>query len=222
MLFRNAEHVYQSDRLLQLPWLIHGFGTRLSDNWPGEYTRAKQVHSDVIFTADEPAAPAILGEGDALVTSTAGRMIGVRTADCVPILLVDPAKRAVAAVHAGWRGTVQNIVGKTINHLRQEYGTNPSDVLAVIGPSIGECCYEVGPEVAEQFAQLLPDRADPRHLNLEEANRRQLAAAGLRNEAIELGSLCTRCREDLHSWRRDKEASGRMVAAIGIRNGVSL
>jgi polyphenol oxidase len=217
LLFRNAEHVYQSDRLLQFSWLIHGFGTRLSERWPGKYTRAKQVHSDIVFAADQPNPPAILGEGDAVITRTPGHVIGVRTADCVPILLVDPAHRAVAAVHAGWRGTVQNIVGKTVERMREEYGTRAGDLLAVIGPCIGECCYEVGPEVAAQFDQLLPDRADPRHLNLEEANRRELVAAGVPSEAIEPGSLCTKCGEEFHSWRRDKEASGRMVAAIGIR-----
>jgi YfiH family protein len=217
LLFRNADNVYQSERLLEYPWLIHGFGTRLSEDWPGPYTGAKQVHSDRIFNAD--AAPnGRIGEGDALVASTPGRTIGIRTADCVPILLVDPRKRAVAAVHAGWRGTVQNIAAKTVERLRREYGTEPSDVLAVIGPAIGECCYEVGSEVAEQFEQLLPDRRQARHLSLEEANRRQLVGSGLRDEAIETGGLCTRCGSEFHSWRRDKEASGRMVAAIGIRD----
>ncbi|HET8547267.1 MAG TPA: peptidoglycan editing factor PgeF [Bryobacteraceae bacterium] len=214
MLFRNAEHVYQSDRLVRLPWLIHGFGTRLSTDWPREYTRVKQVHSDTIFAVDE--RPARVMVGDALVTRTPGRMVGVRTADCVPILLADPANRAVAAIHAGWRGTVQNIAGKTVERMRLEYGTNAADLLAVIGPSIGECCYEVGPEVAGQFDELMANRVDSRRLNLEEANRRQLIAAGLRNESIELGSVCTRCHEEFHSWRRDREAAGRMVAAIGI------
>ena len=196
---------------------MHGFGTRLSEHWPGPYTRAKQVHSDVVFTAVQPNPPAILGEGDAVITRTPGRTIGVRTADCVPILLVDPVNRAVAAVHAGWRGTVQNIVGKTVERMREEYGTRAADLLAAIGPAIGESCYEVGPEVAEQFEKLLPDRGDARHLNLEEANRRELTAAGVPADAIDLGSLCTQCGEEFHSWRRDKEASGRMVAAIGIR-----
>ena len=221
MLFRNAENVYQSERLLKFDWLMHGFGTRLSERWPGTYTGAKQVHSDRIFNADETDAERIgegrIGEGDALITRTAGRIVGIRTADCVPILLVDPRRQAVAAVHAGWRGTVQNIAGKTVQRLSREYGTSASDVLAVIGPAIGECCYEVGHEVAAQFADLLGDRREARHIDLQEANRRQLVAAGVPAGSIETAGLCTRCGEEFHSWRRDKEASGRMVAAIGIR-----
>jgi YfiH family protein len=216
LLFRNADNVYQSQRLLEYPWLIHGFGTRLSENWPGPYIGVKQIHSDIVCPADA-AVPGIMCQGDAIVSRTPGALIGVRTADCVPILLVDPEKRAVAAVHAGWRGTVRNISARAVDRLRGNYQTNPTDLLAVIGPAIGECCYEVGTEVAEQFADLLPDRRQPRHIDLAEANRRQLAAAGLRNEAIEVGGLCTKCGAEFHSWRRDAEASGRMVAAIGIR-----
>jgi YfiH family protein len=214
-LFRNADNVYQSQRLLQYPWLIHGFGTRFSEDWPGPYIAVKQIHSDRVWPAEEAASK--MCQGDAIVSATPGRMIGIRTADCVPILLVDPEKRAVAAVHAGWRGTVQNIAAKAVDRLREEYGTNPSNLLAVIGPAIGECCYEVGAEVAEQFNELLPDRRNPRRIDLAEANRRQLISARVPDEAIELSNLCTRCGEEFHSWRRDAQASGRMVSAIGIR-----
>lgn len=215
MLVRESDGVYRSGRLLELPWLIHGFGTRHSPQWPGEYAQVKQIHSDIIHRADRTE---FAGQGDALVTSIPGVVIGVRTADCVPILLVDPVHRAVAAVHAGWRGTVQNIAGKSVARLAAEFGTAPGSVLAVIGPCIGQCCYEVGPEVGVQFRDSVSPSETPRYVDLALANRRQLMAAGLPDEGIETSGLCTRCNSELESYRRDRDASGRMVAAIGLRN----
>ena len=178
MLVRSSDHVYRSERLLALPWLTHGFGTRRSETWPGEYTYAKQIHSDIIFSVERQNG--CLGQGDALVTGTPGIIVGVRTADCVPVLLVDPVRRVVAAVHAGWRGTVQHIVTKTVGKMRSEHQVLPSDLLAVIGPCIGECCYEVGPEVSAQFGTLFPERDSLSHIDLAEANRRQLLRSGTR------------------------------------------
>jgi purine-nucleoside/S-methyl-5'-thioadenosine phosphorylase / adenosine deaminase len=218
LLTRSSDHVYRSDLLEKYPWLIHGFANRHAGDWPGMYTRVKQIHSDVIQSADN-GAELELGKGDAIITRTRGRMVGVRTADCVPIILVDPVHGAVAAVHAGWRGTVQNIAGKTVSRLAAEYDSDPAEVVAVIGPAIGSCCYEVGQEVSEQFRELFPEALDLSRIDLPEANRRELVAAGLRKDSIELSGLCTKCLEEFHSYRRDKEASGRMVAAVGIRKG---
>lgn len=215
MLVRGPDGVYRSARLLELLWLIHGFGTRLSPGWPGEYAQVKQVHSDLIHRT---TGTGILGQGDAIVTNTPGVAVGVRTADCVPILLVDPVHRAVAAVHAGWRGTVQNISAKTVARLADEFGTESANLLAVIGPCIGKCCYEVGPEVGVQFRDSVSENETPRYVDLAEANRRQLIAAGLLADGIETSGLCTRCNSEFESYRRDREASGRMVAAIGVRN----
>ncbi len=190
---------------------MHGFGTRLSPGWPGEYTSVKQIHSDIIHYAGPQHG--CLGEGDALLSDQPGITIGVRTADCVPVLIVNPELRVVAAVHAGWRGTAQRIAAKVV----EEMASEPSKLIAVIGPCIGECCYEVGPEVQTRFASDFPERGDLTHIDLAEANRRQLLAAGLVRTNIEVSGLCTKCDPDLHSFRRDKEASGRMVAAIGVR-----
>lgn len=118
----------------------------------------RQIHSDVVrvFSAPAPTAP----QADAAISSRAGLFLGIQTADCVPILLADPRRRVVAAVHAGWRGTLARIAAKTLGRMRLEFGTNPEDVLAAFGPAIGSCCYEVGPEVAQAFLGQFPQATD--------------------------------------------------------------
>jgi hypothetical protein len=207
----------------------------------------KQVHSATVLVATTGGC---VGEGDALVTDRPGLALAVRTADCLPILLVDPRNRAIAAVHSGWRGTVAGAAVSALNKMQENYKTNPFEVVAAIGPGIGPCCYEVGPEVAAQFSDLLTSPtvhewgadpsvpggstahkwgADPRvrggrprpptnataHLNLADANRSQLIAAGTPDSQIEVLPYCTKCRPDLfHSFRRDRAAAGRMISFI--------
>ena len=118
----------------------------------------RQIHSDVIHVVAAPAADA--PKADALATCTPGLLLGVQTADCVPILLADTRQRAVAAIHAGWRGTLARIVVKALGRMRMEFGTRPRDVVAALGPAIGRCCYEVGPEVAQAFAAQFRAAAD--------------------------------------------------------------
>ena len=217
------------DRILRVPeleafsWLDHGFGTKHSADWPREDSRAtlKQIHSTRVAVARQPG---ILGEGDALISAEPGLYVAIKTADCIPVLLLDPDHRAVAAVHAGWRGTAGNIVRSTIDTMVFEFHTNPAALWAAIGPGIRKCCYEVSGEVAAQFAAWLPQHASPGNgtmLDLTEVNRRQLLEAGLPAEQIlgvSGGEWCTRCEtETLHSFRRDKESAGRMVSAIRIR-----
>jgi YfiH family protein len=121
----------------------------------------RQFHSDVIYV---PAGPQASAEdaprADALAARAPGLLLGVQTADCVPILLADTRRRAVAAIHAGWRGTLARIAVKALGRMRMEFGTQPKDVVAAIGPSIGRCCYEVGAEVAQAFAMQFPPAAD--------------------------------------------------------------
>jgi polyphenol oxidase len=121
-------------------------------------TSLRQVHSDVVHIISDP--PSESPCGDAIATRQPGLLLGVQTADCVPILLADTAKRVVAAIHAGWRGTLARIAAKTLGRMRQEFGTRPEDVVAAIGPAIGRCCYEVGPEVALAFASQFPRAAE--------------------------------------------------------------
>ena len=110
----------------------------------------RQIHSDVVHVVSVP--PGEPPAGDAIATRQPGLLISVQTADCVPILLADMARHAVAAIHAGWRGTLARVAAKTLGRMRLEFGTRPEDVVAALGPSIGRCCYEVGPEVAQAFA----------------------------------------------------------------------
>jgi len=205
----------------------------------------KQIHSDVVHLfRSVPGQPC---KGDASLTNHSGLLLAVQTADCVPILLVEPKKRAVAAVHAGWRGTLGRIAEKTIGRMRLEFGFRAADLLAAIGPSIGPCCYEVGADFVTKFTAQFGDAPEyfdearsgeepnplqwlnmappghqppPKnvHLDLRKANRSQLLSAGLRPENIFLSDLCTACRLDLFfSYRKESAQSGRLMSVIGIQ-----
>jgi hypothetical protein len=192
------------------PWLEHGFGTRQSESWthrPGRAT-VHQVHSAAIRIVD---AAGDAGTGDALVSQTPGLLLEVRTADCIPILLLDPVRRAVAAVHAGWRGTEARIAAQTALELQRHFDCQ--DLEAAIGPGIEVCCFEVGPEVSGRFGM-----TGRRNLDLIELNRSQLEEAGVPADRIFRAGGCTRCGPELyHSYRRDRDQAGRMASAIGIR-----
>jgi polyphenol oxidase len=207
--YQDTHHIYRVPELEALPWLTHGFGTRLSAI-PADITTVKQIHSANCIFAEGRSGN--LGRGDALLDNTPGAKLAIKTADCVPILLADERLHAVAAVHAGWRGTVAAIVQQAVESMRERFGTDPANLAAALGPAIGECCYEVGPDVAAHFG-----RQERAHINLVEANLRQLLAAGLSGNRIYAAGLCTMCRADeFHSYRRDREAAGRMYSFIGI------
>jgi polyphenol oxidase len=184
----------------------------------------RQIHSCIIVDTGE-SAPELPPEADGILTQQAGILIGVMTADCIPVLVVDPVQRAVAAFHAGWRGTVERIVELGIRRMRREMGSNPRNLLAAIGPGIGPCCYTVGEEVLSRFtgnfsyaAELFSEVGDRLRVNLSEANRRQLLDAGLPDTAISIVGGCTSCHPGLfYSHRASRGHAGRMMAAIGIR-----
>jgi hypothetical protein len=200
--------VLLSRLLTRLVPVEHGFGTR--DSLDIEAVRLKQVHSNLVLRVVSPDG--FLGEGDALVTNRPGVAISIRTADCYPILLADIRTSAVAAIHAGWRGTAGRIVDRTLGKMAAEFGTDPGDVIAAIGPGIGVCCYEVGEEVARQFGY---DRRA--HLDLAFENRKQLEDAGVLPDNIEALGVCTFCdAERFFSYRREKEKAGRMTSYIRI------
>lgn len=160
----------------------------------------------------------VIGEGDALISDKPGIALAIRTADCLPVLIADPLHRAVGAVHAGWRGTALEIVPKTIRAMGQRFGSRQEDLVIAIGPGIGGCCFEVGPEVAQKFAAFFPERQDlagRAKIDLAETIRRQLGRNGGSVGQLALSGLCTVCQPELfHSYRRDREAAGRMVSAI--------
>jgi YfiH family protein len=191
-------------------WLDHGFGTRTPPDEPLRSATVKQIHSNLILTADSNGS--CVGEGDGLITAEPGATVSVRTADCYPILMADPVRRSVAAIHAGWRGTAEHIVEKALVRLKTEFGTEPRDVAAAIGPGIGVCCYEVGEDVASRFGFSVRT-----HLDLAAENRKQLEAAGVPPGNIEALGACTFCyTERFFSYRREKEKAGRMVSFIRI------
>jgi YfiH family protein len=208
----------------------------------------RQIHSDIIHFVDAPPKAQLAGDG--LITVAPGLFLGIQTADCLPVVLVDPKQHAVGVFHAGWRGTIKRIVEKGVGEMHRRFGSRPRDLRAAIGPGIHGCCYQVGAEVREKFeaqfsyaAKLFHEVEErdpvrdkypmlfltarpPGHsvlpknifLDLVEANRQQLVAAGVLTKNIEASPLCTNCRPDLlFSYRAEKGRTGRMMAVVGIR-----
>ncbi len=211
----GPDGIYRCDGFQQFLWQTHGFGTRR--NSPPVDITLRQIHSDRVLNAHNLRDRE--QEGDALITDDIGKSIGIRTADCVPILVIDAKHRAVAAVHAGWRGTVAAIVTRVMERMHTDFDSHPSDLYAAIGPCIRACCYEVGPEVATQFdAAFHASHAivtGKSKVNLPEANRVQMTSAGVEPSRIFDCALCTTCQSgEFFSYRREPENPGRMVAAI--------
>ncbi|MBM4139695.1 MAG: peptidoglycan editing factor PgeF [Nitrospira sp.] len=187
----------------------------------------KQVHGTDALVVDRAltSSDRFSGGWDALVTDQRGIMVAVRTADCVPVLMHDSKRKIVAAVHAGWRGAVAGIVGKTIAVMESQFGTVPDHVQVSIGPSAGVCCYEVDQTVLDKLPEACPDyqrvvrgqRDGKAHLDLKMLIREQARNAGIQQDSITCVNLCTICHEDLFfSYRREGKVIGTMVSAIGL------
>ncbi|HEX6188573.1 MAG TPA: peptidoglycan editing factor PgeF, partial [Pyrinomonadaceae bacterium] len=196
-----AENIYENRR-------------RFLKLFPGEWTLTGcwQVHGAdvrVVRTeAEAQPAPGVLGEAqycDVLVSHVPRVLVGVKTADCVPVLIGDPISGAFAAVHAGWRGTVASVVRRAIDQMQAQYGAKPRNLRAAIGPAANLCCYEVGVEVIEQFTDRFPQsqnlfaptRDGHARIDLQTANREQLVSAGVEPDRIHIAPLCTMERTDL-------------------------
>jgi YfiH family protein len=213
--------------------------------WP--LIQVKQIHSAIVHRIDEPTREPMAGDG--MITNTPGLLLAIKTADCVPVLVVDVKRRVVGAFHAGWRGTVARIVEKGVGEMRRQFGSLPRDLRAAIGPCVRSCCYAIGPEVRAEFEsqftyagelfeevfdsnaihvrypllflnQRAPGHGDlgPEiHLNLVEANRRQLKDAGVRDAHISVIDGCTACdTKRFFSHRQEFGKTGRMMAVVGI------
>jgi polyphenol oxidase len=212
----------------------------------------RQIHSSVlVLGSSECSSRSVPSKGDGLVTDEPGVLLGVQTADCIPVLVADPKRRVVAAFHAGWRGTVKRIVEAGVGRMRLQFGCRPEDLTAAIGPGVGACCYAVGEEVRSSFESqfryaeelfyevydsdpvrtkypmlFLTQRAPGHspigpslHVDLVEANRRQLLDAGLGEQAIYSTGGCTSCHRELFfSHRASQGHAGRMMSVIGIRS----
>ncbi|MEN6310156.1 MAG: peptidoglycan editing factor PgeF [Acidobacteriota bacterium] len=230
-----APRVVKVPLLERFPWLVHGFGTGA---WGEEDLAAdadlggfrpvimRQTHSDVVHRVEAPPASRLVG--DALITRAPGLLLVVRTADCLPVLLADGEKRAVASVHCGWRGTRARILERTIGGMAAAFGSKPARLVAALGPCIGPACYEVGPEVEASFREAgFPAavfRARPggpeggrAFLDLRAANAWLLEQCGVPPAHIAGVEACTHCDPRLLSYRRSKGEPRRMYNFIGIR-----
>jgi YfiH family protein len=213
------------------------FLASLAPDEPFDLVTVRQTHSATtcVLEADHgplatPEGKAVL-QGDGLMTDVPELMLGIQTADCVPVLLADTRTHAVAAFHAGWRGTVQRIVEQGVAQMMGRYGSRPEDLIAAIGPCIGACCYAIGGDLSQQFdsqfsyaSELFSKRGEQEHLNLVEANRRQLLDAGLHFSQITALNQCTACAttpdgsRKYFSHRAEKGFTGRMLSVIGIQS----
>jgi YfiH family protein len=304
-----AAPAWQKPGRQKIPWLWHGFSTRLgglsrcycAEDAPGELNLGftgddgretvaanrrllaeavtgdpatplltlRQFHSNVLVVAtaadaahERPWKAGVPGDrssslgwkADGLITDEPGLLLGIQTADCIPVLVADRKRRVVAAFHAGWRGTVKRIVETGVGRMRLEFGCRPEDMVAAIGPGIGACCYSVGEEVLSSFESqfiyarelfhevesadvvrnkypmlFLTQRAPGHspmgpslHLDLVEANRRQLMDAGLKPGSIQSVGGCTNCQTDMFfSHRASQGHAGRMMSVIGMRKTAS-
>ncbi len=213
--------------------MVHGFTTRATGNFKElrslgflgsvlgldgmRLSSLEQVHSTELVveraaeTADRPAA-------DGLLTNVPGRLLSIRTADCFAILLADHDTAAVAAVHAGWRGTAGRIAFRAAERMVDEFGSRPEGIEALIGPGIASCCFEVGLETASQFDERFVRDGEKPHVDLAGTNRAQLLEAGLQPQNIHSIDQCSHCEsERFFSHRREGASAGRMLAFIGLR-----
>ncbi len=203
--------------------------------------RLQQVHGARVVIVSEGSGGAavdgeestfFLGDGDALVTGRRDVALAVVTADCVPVLIVDRHARGVAAIHAGWRGIVAGVVPRVVEALGRSLGIPPADLDALVGPSAGGCCYEVGREVVDALREVAgesgeesdwvrPGRAERPHVEIREVVRRQLRLSGLGPEAIRTHVDCTICRSDVWpSYRREAAGAGRIWAGVALGSGL--
>ena len=196
---------------------------------PEKIVTCRQVHGDRIHVVE--SAPGEILQADAIVTPRADIFPAIKTADCLPILILDPVQKIAAAVHAGWRGTVLRITRKTVQVMGSMFGSDPSKLVIGIGPGIGPCCYEVDDAVLKPFRKDFPDperfislhnfdrnSKKSYHLDLLRANRSELIAMGVPEQNIHSADLCTACHPSLFfSHRRDGVKSGRHIALVGFR-----
>ncbi len=219
----------------EIPFLVHGFGDSswfeddfgLVEGWKRFRTVIlKQVHSDIVHVVGGPETNRREKlRGDGLITSTPFLFLAIKTADCLPVLMADPERRVVAAVHCGWRSTSKGILDRAVRLMASRFGTGPSSLLAALGPCIGPECYEVGKEVRAEFSgqdfspgsfRPHPEKKGKYLLDLREANRSRLLRLGVRPENISSVDACTHCDRRFLSFRRDREKTGRMLSFIGM------
>lgn len=186
-----------------------------------EIVYLKQIHSDKILKYEKNRKSIKNEEGDAIITNEKNVIIGVFTADCVPVILVDEKNEVIGAIHSGWRGTFDSITAKTIKKMKEEFNVDESSIKAYIGPHIRKCCYEVSEELKLNFIEKKKEISEEklfnkRNLNLEACIVNDLISVGVKEQNINSINLCTYCSETvkLHSYRKSKGSYGRMFSFI--------
>jgi len=221
----------QSEKLTSFD-VVHGFANRTIGTNSNEIKKhfklpkiaqLNQIHSGDVIIVDDIENHDDLIEGDALVTDLKDVGIAIRTADCVPILIVDKSKSIIAAVHAGWRGTLSEIAISTIRKIESNYGISPTELTAVIGPSIKKCCYEVGEDVASLFEEriqncdeyLFKSGESKYMLDLSLTIKFGLQKAGVMD--IEVVDICTKCNDNFYSYRREGKGVNTQLSFIALK-----
>ena len=175
----------------------------------------KQIHGDDILVASGGAgASKGCRDADAFITDEKNLPIAIRTADCVPVFIFDPLRRAIGLAHAGWKSAHKTIAAKTVQRMREKYASQPSGLKIVLGPSIRDCCCLVGVDFRDYFPSHVKERGGHLHLNLIGVNRDQLLQAGVRQENIFDSGICTCCHKNYFSFRRDGAKAGRMISLM--------
>ena len=178
----------------------------------------KQIHGDDILVASGGAgASKGCRDADAFITDEKNLPIAIRTADCVPVFIFDPLRRAIGLAHAGWKSTHKMIAAKTVQRMREKYSSQPSDLKIVLGPSLRECCYLVGVEFRDYFPSHVKERGGHLYLDLIGVNRDQLLQVGVRQENIFDSGICTYCHKNYFSFRRDGAKAGRMISLMMLK-----
>jgi YfiH family protein len=219
-------------RLEQISFLIHGFGSRV---WKDDDYRNRpewknfrlvfldQIHSNIVQIIDN--IPEEKLRGDAMITGLPFLLLAIKTADCLPALIVDESRRVIAAVHCGWRGTSKRVLQKVVQRMKDHYGSNPASLLVAFGPCLGRECYEVSEDVYQSFEQEglstesfrnHPLRRGKYLFDLKAANHSQLLLAGVKEKNVFSIDICTHCLQSLPSFRRDKDKAGRTLSFIGM------
>jgi YfiH family protein len=225
----------QVDEWRRFHGLVHGFSSFMHERDAAlanlgtdgfSLHTLKQVHGDRIVTISRHSSANERTEADGLISTEPGALLGIATADCVPVFMVEPQKRIAAALHAGWRGTLQGITPRAVESFISEWRVEPRNLQVALGPSIGSCCYEVGSEVGEAIVSRWHIRSasawrrtgEKGFLDLREINALQLAEVGVPRAQISPIGPCTFCHPTFASYRRDGAAAGRQLSVIGWRN----
>ena len=209
---------YKSRKLSTIKNINYSFGDKKTKS---DAFTLNQVHGSDVVIVDKVPDNNIIISGDSIITNVKNFSIGVKTADCLPILLTDKNSSFVGAVHAGWRGTFYKIICKTINKIGDNFNVKPKDIIAVIGPSIANCCFEVGEDLYKRFIKNFPNFKScflqdefKKKIDLKRINYLLLEEMGVRE--IEILNECTKCNPNFYSYRRDKSKSQNQISKINL------